>query len=135
VKIFLDINVLVSALSTRGLCADLMRLVLTEHELCISEQVLVELSRTLNQKFKLSVQLVGSAIEFLREYQAEASFPVPPIPPIRDTDDERILRSAVAVGAEALVTGDRDLLDVAASVSALRIVSPRGCWELLRRPA
>jgi putative PIN family toxin of toxin-antitoxin system len=110
-----------------------MRLVLTEHELFISEEVIAELTRTLNKKFKLSMLIVESTIEFLREYQAEQSYPVPLIPPIRDPDDENILRSALATGAEVLVTGDRDLLDVADSISVLRIVSPRGFWELLRR--
>jgi len=37
VKVFLDTNVLVSALATRGLCADLLRKVLTEHELLVGK--------------------------------------------------------------------------------------------------
>tara|TARA_Y100000590_G_C15710915_1_gene1010249 strand:+ start:1307 stop:1432 length:126 start_codon:yes stop_codon:yes gene_type:complete len=39
-KVFLDTNVLVSAFATRGLCADVMRVILTEHELLIGEVVL-----------------------------------------------------------------------------------------------
>ena len=34
-------------------------------------------------------------------------------------------------GAEVLVTGDRDLLDIAAEAS-IAILSPRGFWERLR---
>ena len=36
-KIFLDTNVLVSAYATRGICSDLVRFVLAEHELMTGE--------------------------------------------------------------------------------------------------
>ena len=35
-RVFLDTNVLVAAFATRGLCADVFRLVLAEHELLVS---------------------------------------------------------------------------------------------------
>lgn len=41
-KVFLDTNVIVSAFGTRGLCADLIRLVIARHELTVSEVVLEE---------------------------------------------------------------------------------------------
>jgi predicted nucleic acid-binding protein len=46
---FLDTNVLVSAFATRGLCADVLRHVLTEHELLTGEVVLAELRRALRE--------------------------------------------------------------------------------------
>lgn len=46
---------------------------------------------------------------------------------------EWVLASALAGGAELLVTGDQDLLEVLDRVS-LPIVNPRGCWERLRQP-
>lgn len=52
-KVFLDTNVLVSGFTTRGLCADLIRLVLAEHELVVGEVVLKELERVLTQKLEL----------------------------------------------------------------------------------
>jgi len=39
VKVFLDTNILVSGVATRGLCADVIRLVLAEHELITGEVV------------------------------------------------------------------------------------------------
>jgi predicted nucleic acid-binding protein len=51
--------------------------------------------------------------------------------PIRDPDDRWALPSAVAAGADLLVTGDQDLLDVA-DQAPVPIVNPRGCWERLR---
>jgi uncharacterized protein len=59
----------------------------------------------------------------------------PELPPVavRDPDDAVILSEALAGGAGVLVTGDQDLL-VLDGVGALRILDPRGFWELVRRP-
>ena len=46
-RVFFDTNVLVSAFLARGLCADLLRLVLTEHTLVTSEVVLAGLESML----------------------------------------------------------------------------------------
>jgi hypothetical protein len=39
-RVFLDTNVLVAAFATRGLCADLLRVVLVRHELVVADVVL-----------------------------------------------------------------------------------------------
>jgi uncharacterized protein len=39
VRVALDTNVLVSAVATRGICADVLRVVLTEHELVVGARV------------------------------------------------------------------------------------------------
>ena len=41
-RVFIDTNVLVSALAARGLCADLYERLLTEHEVVICEPVIAE---------------------------------------------------------------------------------------------
>ena len=58
--------------------------------------------------------------------------PVPdPEPPVevRDPDDDIVLASAIAAGAEILIAGDKDLLDIAGQVESLRIMTPRAFWE------
>ena len=50
---------------------------------------------------------------------------------IRDDDDAWVLASAVVGEADALVTGDKDLLDVA-EAAPLPILSPRDGWQWLR---
>ena len=50
---------------------------------------------------------------------------------IRDDDDGWVLASAVVGEADALVTGDKDLLDVA-EAAPLPILSPRDGWQWLR---
>ena len=42
-KVCLDTNVLVAAFATRGLCADVLRTVLVDHELVMGEVLLEEL--------------------------------------------------------------------------------------------
>ena len=131
-RIFLDTNVLVSAYATRGICADLMRHILAEHELLSGEVNLVELRRVLTRTFRAPADAVASIEAELRE-QTIIPEPRRPSPlPIRDPDDRWVLASAEAGNAELLVTGDADLLAVA-SASPVPIVSPRGCWERLRK--
>ena len=49
-KVFLDTNVLASALTTSGLCAELFEVVLQSHELMISDSLHEELERILSDK-------------------------------------------------------------------------------------
>jgi putative PIN family toxin of toxin-antitoxin system len=131
VKIFFDTNVLVSAYTARGICADLLRHILTEHELCTGEVNLAELRRVLSDRFHASPTQLANIEAELRD---ETIIPKPDKPsalPIRDPDDRWVLASAVAGAAEMLVTGDQDLLAVAKRAS-FPIVSPRGCWDRLR---
>lgn len=131
-RVFLDTNVLVSAFATRGLCADVMRQVLAEHELVIGEVVLRELRKALRVKLKLPPATVTAIEELLRENEVIPRPRTPSDLEVRDPDDRWVLASAIAGRADVLVTGDRDLLEVAAR-SPLRIVDPRGFWNLLRK--
>jgi uncharacterized protein len=133
VKVFLDTNVLVSAYATRGLCADVLRLVLAEHDLLTGEVVLGELERILSGKIKLPSSLVQETIALLRQHHVEPK-PADVLPiDIEDPDDAWVLASAVAAGADVLITGDPHLLKAAEQAKQLRIVGPREFWEMHRR--
>lgn len=132
-KIFADTNVLVSAFTARGLCADLLEVILTDHQLMTGEVVLEELERVLTKKLKIPDSKVSNVVKFLRNFHVE---PVPDKPSeikVRDEDDRWMLESAIRSKADILVTGDKDLLDISKKVSQLRIISPRGFWELLQK--
>lgn len=129
-KVYFDTNVLVSAFAARGLCTDLLRVVLAEHELLTGEVNLGEFRRVLRDRFKAPDNLVTSAEAVLRD-QTIVAKPAAILPlKVRDPDDAWVLASAVAGGAELLVTGDQDLLVLAAK-APLPIVSPREAWERL----
>ncbi len=130
-RVFLDTNVLVSAFASRGLCADVVRHILAEHELLTGEVNIVELRRVLRDRIKVPLPVIATIEQLLRD-QVIVPKPAEPHPlPIRDADDKWVLASAVAGDADVLVTGDADLLEMA-SRSPLPIVNPRGFWDMVR---
>ncbi len=132
-RVFLDTNVLVSGLATRGLCADVIRLVLAEHQVIIADVVMNELKRVLKHKIHLPGEQIQEILAFL-ESQTVQPKPISPFPiPVRDEDDQWVLASALAAKADVLVTGDKDLLDVAEEVRNLTITDPRGFWNLAKK--
>jgi uncharacterized protein len=131
VRVFLDTNVLISAFAARGLCADLMRLLLAEHEVLTGEVNLVELRRVLSKRFKATAAQADVIEQLLRD---QTVIPKPAALlslKVRDADDAWVLASAVAGGADLLVSGDQDLL-VLANRAPLPILSPRDAWSRLR---
>ena len=133
-KVFADTNVLVAAFATRGLCADVLRTILAEHELLLSHVVLAELVRVLAEKIGVPEETAEDIAAFLRSSASIAGEAAtrPPRVGLRDQDDEAILGAARAMGADVLVTGDKDLLE-APAVPGLRIVDPRGFWLLVSK--
>jgi len=131
VRVFLDTNVLVSAFATRGVCVDVLRVVLAEHTQVTGEVVLEELGRVLRKRIGLPPQAVKEIDEFLREHEVVPKPAARATLPKRDPDDQWVVASAIQGRADVLVTGDRDLLDIA-RVAPIRIVDPRGFWDLLR---
>lgn len=130
-RVCLDTNVLIAAFATRGLCTDVLRTVLAEHELVVGDVILAELRRVLKRKFKLPEDRILS-VEAV--FEGIVIVPKPDSPSmlkIRDAADRWVLATAQAGDAEVLVTGDDDLLAVA-DESPIRILSPRAFWELLR---
>jgi putative PIN family toxin of toxin-antitoxin system len=130
--VFLDTNVLVAAFATRGLCADVMRVVLAEHQLVTGEVVLSELHRTLSRRIKLPAATIQDILALLRDQEVVPKPGEPSELPIRDPDDRWILASAMAGRSDVLVTGDRDLLDIAAK-APLPVLDPRAFWDLLSK--
>jgi len=130
VRVFFDTNVLGSAFLARGLCADLLRLVLSEHTLASSEVVLAELRDVLSRKGRVPLNQIGAIEALLRDQ------PIAPRPArilelgLVDADDEWVLASAVLAEADLFVSGDQGVL--ACTTPPLPLLNPRGCWEQLR---
>lgn len=131
-RVCLDTNVLVAAYATRGLCADVLRTVLTKHELVIGEVILTELRRVLRTKLKLPEPQLRAVEAALAQFPVLPKPVAPTLIELRDPSDRWIIATAVDGEADVLVTGDQDLLIVRAS-APVAIVDPREFWEMLRR--
>ena len=132
-KVFLDTNVLISGFATRGLCADVIRLVLAEHELIVGKVVLEEARKVLTRKIHLPEPLVAEILTFLESQTVQAKPKTTPSVRIRDEADLMVLASALAAKADVLITGDKDLLEVNDQVPDLLITDPRGFWNLAQK--
>ncbi|HWZ70718.1 MAG TPA: putative toxin-antitoxin system toxin component, PIN family [Casimicrobiaceae bacterium] len=130
-RVFLDTNVLVSAFASRGLCTEVLELVLLDHDLILGRNVLRGLARALREKVKLSVVRSAEIIDFVSSEAIQVVDKAEPAIANVDAADALVLGEALAGHAELFVTGDTALLRLA-TVGALRLVSPRQFWEVLR---
>lgn len=130
-KVVLDTNVLVAAFAARGLCEAVLEVCLTGHDLVLSEYILGELRRHLRRTFNLSAAHADAVVAFLREPALIVTPAKVPAGACRDRSDLPVLGTAVAGGADCLVTGDADLLALG-SYEEIPILSPRAFHDCLR---
>lgn len=129
----LDPNVLISALlSKRGAPAQLLRAWIHGHfELIVSPRLLEELKRALaypKLRKRIHPEEAAEFIDWLSRSAITATDSTDP-PAIRSTDpDDDYLLALASSQRAALVTGDRHLLDLDASVP---VHSPRAHLKLL----
>ncbi|MGI8896726.1 MAG: PIN domain-containing protein, partial [Casimicrobiaceae bacterium] len=92
------------------------------------------LRRVLATWFHLPAECIEELDTLLRTYEVMAKPDAMDPVLVRDAADRWVLANARAAQADVLITGDADLLAVAAT-AGLRIVTPREFWEELRRGA
>jgi putative PIN family toxin of toxin-antitoxin system len=130
-RVYLDTNVVVSAVATRGLCADVLQAIVAEHDLVVGEAMLSELRRILAQKLGLPKEIVEETEGFLRRQgtvvEAKTTQPIKGL----DAADATVVAEAVAGAADLLVTGDHGLLG--ARGLPINTIAPRELWDRLRR--
>lgn len=131
-RVFLDTNVLASALMGRGLCRDLLDRLAIDHEVLLGAPVREELDRVAADKLRVPSPLRAWMNRALDEFTQVAAAPSVP-PGIPDPDDAPIIACALTGRADLFVTGDKALLAVK-TVRGMPIVSPRECWETLFLP-
>ena len=134
-RVFLDTNVLASAFGTRGLCADVLRIIVVKHELVTGEVVIEELGRTLSKKFGMPPDRVKERERFLRGYHVEPKPSQLPNLILSGRSDVMVIASAINAKAEILITGDREMLALKKKPKDLRILNPREFWNLAARTA
>ena len=132
-KVFLDTNVLISAVISRGLCRDLLRTAQEEHDVVVSQLVVDEFERVLRDKFGATQPALGKALMLLDDIEVTMNPTVVLDAGAPETNDTLILTAAIDARADVLVTGDHGML-AQANVLPIDVVSPRGFMERLRVP-
>jgi putative PIN family toxin of toxin-antitoxin system len=131
VRVVFDTNVIVAGLVSEGLCHEVVETHLPDHIAILSRILWDELVEKLREKFGLS----SNELPLLHLYHRLATWVEPqPLPKAvcRDPDDDWVLATALAGQAEAIVTGDDDLL-VLGNFQGVAILSPRQFIERLHR--
>jgi putative PIN family toxin of toxin-antitoxin system len=126
-----DTNVLVAAFVTEGICSKiLMRGRKRQFHLITCPVILREFQHVLIKKFSVTRDEAQSALKIIIEVMHSIVRPSQSVQGIcRDPDDDAILACALGAGADYLVTGDMDLLELKI-YKGIRIVTPRD-FELL----
>ncbi len=130
-RLVFDTNVIVAGLVAHGLCHELVETHLPEHVAILSTPLWDELLEKLQDKFGLA----PADLPLLELYRRHATWvePAPPSKPAcRDADDDWVLATAVTGQAEAIVTGDADLLELR-NYEGVAILTPRQLIERLAR--
>jgi uncharacterized protein len=129
-RVFLDTNVLASALMGHGLCRDLLDRVLVGQEILLGAPVREELRRILISKFRVPANLWRELDMKLDEFEQALSANVAIAAVVSDPDDVPVLACAIASRADVFVTGDKALLDLG-ELEGMSILSLRDLWQKL----
>lgn len=122
-RVVFDTNVLVAALvfpGGRGEAA-LQRILEERDALFLSRAILDELLGVLARKFARDAEALSRVAVFLGEVSTLVK-PARRVKVLRDAPDNRILECAAAAGADAIVTGDREMLALG-EYAGVRILS------------
>ena len=130
-RIVLDTNVLLAGIATHGICEGLLTVCFRDHTVVLSEHILSEVAEHYVGKFKATAAQANGVVDTFRQH---CDMVVPaPLPPaaFSDADDVPVLGTAVAGGADCLVTGDKGLLALN-NFQGIAILSPRAFYDRIR---
>lgn len=122
-RVVLDTNILISGILFGGKPGEIINLVIDEKVSGITSSILLaELIEVLNKKFEFPQE----EIELIKQ-EIEESFlianPKKPIHKLNDEDDNRVLEAAVEGKCDVIVTGDKELLELA-QYRNIKIITP-----------
>ena len=131
-RVILDANVVIAAAASRGLCEAIVELCLEHHHLVLCEGILDEIEEKLRIKIKVSPPIIAEYLKILR-HNAQIFEPEKVQKAVcRDPDDLMMLGLVAPGNADAIVTGDKDLLVIKEYKDAC-IMTPRSFWESNRK--
>ena len=118
-----DTNVLLSAHVSVGMSKQILDHCIEKHQVLLSEFIIAEFVEKAEKKFKWPKDQCSFAAWNLRSHMTMVVPEPLPKPVCRDKDDDAILATAIAANADAIVTGDKDLL-VLKKHKGVAILSP-----------
>lgn len=130
-KIILDTNVIIAAFASRGLCSAVFELCLDLFEVVLSEAILEEVSINLHLKIKLPLPQCDSIVSYLRANCVLSEIDDLDESVCRDKNDFHVLGLAQHASVVYIITGGRDLLDLATHKDT-KILTPREFWSIIR---
>ena len=130
-RLVVDSNVWISALVFGGAPRQVFEAIVHDGlRLVVSAEILTEVRRVAGVKFPDFTDDVEALIGVLQENLEVVSLGSITIDVCRDPDDNRVLETAILGDAEAIVSGDKDLL-VLGDYEGIAITTPRA-WLSLR---
>lgn len=130
-KIFLDINVIISAFITHGHATELMEYCLVHHKIYTSDFIIEEVKKHLKNKFDYNNEEVDKVIDFIKlNFINTGNYKKLTKKVSRDADDDNVLAAAGSKKVDCIVTGDKDLL-VIKKYKNIKILSPRDFWSFV----
>lgn len=136
-KVVLDSVVLVSAILTKGLAAELIDLCRERTRLYTSEDILEEVRRVLleRERIRRFYKYSNEDVEIFIDRFRKKSNVLEVLPDLRvieqDPKDNKIIACAVAAQADYIVSRDLDLLDLK-EYEGIQIISPENFIHYLR---
>ena len=129
-RVVLDSNVIISAILFGGSPADIFERIISRKIVGVSSHVLMEeLERVFRKKFSYS----DEALTLIQKKLLRAFILVVPkekISVLKDEPDNRVLEAAVEGRCDAIVTGDKQFLDIK-TFHGIAICSPREFLDTL----
>ncbi len=130
-KIVLDTNVIIAAFATRGLCAEIFEICLADHEIIVSEHIMLEVERNLIKKLHLPVNAVQDIMGYIRNNSEMVEPGTLEESICKDKEDVKIIGTAVKGNARFIITGDDDLLSLK-KYQGVEMFTPREFWDYLK---
>jgi len=134
-RVVIDTTVWISGVFWQGIPYQILEMWKAgDFEIIVSEAILTEIGRKLNEKavkFEMETEVVN---EWLDLIVVEAIFiqPQERIRAYRDPDDDMFLEAAVESRADFVVSGDKDLTDMG-EFRGIKLFTPRQFYDLLTR--
>ena len=124
-RVVFDTNIFISAFVFKGGSADkaIQRILENKDTLIISKPIIEETLRILAEKFERNIEELSRTAVFLSEIAVTVE-PSACLTVLSDEPDNRILECASEGNAEAIVTGDKAMLNLGV-YEAIKIISLR----------